>query len=96
MNYRIRTSNGTFIIDDPGMAVLKVWVTDQEAQNGLRSAKINHHLDLSENKKLLEGLEWVCDAPHPARGDDGTVYEMYFAHPGTFHFKPNHGRQRVA
>lgn len=91
-SFRISTDNGVFHVDDPHFAVLSVWVSDLEEQNGLRSAKINHHLDLEENKKLLEGLEWVCDVTRKPESD-GTVYRMFFAHPGTFHFKPNHGRQ---
>lgn len=94
-SFRISTDNGVFHVDDPHFAVLSVWVSDLEEQNGLRSGKINHHLDLEENKKLLEGLEWVCDVPRKPENGDGSVYRMFFAHPGTFYFEPNHGRQDV-
>lgn len=94
VSFQIKTNNGVFHVDDPSYALLSVWVSEIEEQNGLYSAKINHHLDLDENKKLLEGLEWVCDATfQPESG--GTIYKMYFAHPGMFHFVPNHKRQDV-
>lgn len=91
--FQITTDNGVFRVDDPKFAVLSVWVTEAEEANGLRSAKINHHLDLEENKKLLEGLEWVCDVPRKPENENGTIYRMFFAHPGTFRFEPNHKRQ---
>lgn len=88
VSFHIQTNNGTHYINDPDCVTLSVWVTEQEENHGLRSAKISHHLD--ENKEFLANLTWVCDLIRKPENDNGIIYQMFFAHQGLFHFVPNH------